>query len=251
MKRFYEQVARFPADRMVYRGPDGGLTRQCRARRNIVNGRCGGSRCNSDTFGCGSHVTVHAVLSAGACGAGQLDCYDRILSPEQPAFGGAALVKARYQGEAWTRATEQEKRRQGNTTGLLVTQVPGERPTVVITTPAIGHVPPRPVLMFSCVDNITRMQVALMHPLDVHDIAVTLNADSRALRSHWFVRENGTLLESSRGLSGIDEIKQLFGAKTLTVDTGTDNAAGKLTFNIDGLARVIAPLRDACHWAGE
>ncbi|HFN4654629.1 TPA: type VI secretion system-associated protein TagO, partial [Escherichia coli] len=26
---------------------------------------------------------------------------------------------------------------------------------------------------------------------------------------------------------------------------------GKLTFNIDGLARVIAPLRDACHWAGE
>lgn len=57
-----------------------------------------------------------------------------------------------------------------------------------------------------------------MHPLDVHDIAVTLNADNRALRSHWFVRENGTLLESSRGLSGIDEIKQLFGAKTLTVD---------------------------------
>ncbi len=50
---------------------------------------------------------------------------------------------------------------------------------MVITTLAIGHVPPRPVLMFSCVDNITRMQVALMHPLDVHDIAVTLNADNR------------------------------------------------------------------------
>lgn len=85
----------------------------------------------------------------------RLDCYDRILAPEQAGFGGAALVKARYQGEAWARATEQEKRRQGNTTELLVTQVPGERPTVVITTPAIGHVPPRPVLMFSCVDNIT------------------------------------------------------------------------------------------------
>lgn len=181
----------------------------------------------------------------------RLDCYDRILVPEQPGFGNAALVKASFVGEAWTRATEQEKRRQGNTTELLVTQVPGERPTVVITTPAIGHVPPRPVLMFSCVDNITRMQVALMHPLDVHDIAVTLNADNRVLRSHWFVRENGTLLESSRGLSGIDEIKQLFGAKTLTVDTDAGNAAGKLTFNIDGLSQVITPLRDACHWAGE
>ena len=231
MKRFYEQVARFPADRMVYRGPDDGLTRHCRARRSIVNGRCGGRRRHHDPAGCDSHVTGHTVLSAGG-------------------FDGA-LVKAGFVGEAWTRATEQEKRREGNTTELLVTQVPGERPTVVITTPAIGHVPPRPVLMFSCVDNITRMQVALMHPLDVHDIAVTLNADNRALRSHWFVRENGTLLESSRGLSGIDEIKQLFGAKTLTVDTGADNAAGKLTFNIDGLARAIAPLRDACHWAGE
>lgn len=181
----------------------------------------------------------------------RLDCYDRLLAPLSPSGFDGALVKAGFVGEAWTRATEQEKRREGNTTELLVTQVPGERPTVVITTPAIGHVPPRPVLMFSCVDNITRMQVALMHPLDVHDIAVTLNADSRALRSHWFVRENGTLLESSRGLSGIDEIKQLFGAKTLTVDTGADNAAGKLTFNIDGLARAIAPLRVACHWAGE
>ena len=152
----------------------------------------------------------------------RLDCYDRLLAPLSPSGFDGALVKAGFVGEAWTRATEQEKRREGNTTELLVTQVPGERPTVVITTPAIGHVPPRPVLMFSCVDNIT-----------------------------WFVRENGTLLESSRGLSGIDEIKQLFGAKTLTVDTGADNAAGKLTFNIDGLARAIAPLRDACHWAGE
>ncbi len=66
-----------------------------------------------------------------------------------------------------------------------------------------------------------------------------------------FVRENGILLESSRGLSGIDEIKQLFGAKTLTVDTGAGNADEKLTFNIDGLAQTIGPLRDACHWAGE
>lgn len=180
----------------------------------------------------------------------RLACYDHILAPEQSGFE-SALVKARYQGEAWTRATAQEKQRTGNTTSLLVTQIPGDRPTVVITTPAIGNIPPRPVLMLSCVDNITRMQVALMHPLEMHDIAVALNADNKTFNSRWFVRENGVLLESSRGLSGIDEITQLLGAKTLTVDTGTDSAAGKLTFNIDGLAQAIRPLRDACHWAGE
>ncbi|EBU4214783.1 type VI secretion system-associated protein TagO [Salmonella enterica subsp. enterica] len=180
----------------------------------------------------------------------RLDCYDHILAPEQPGFDGA-LVKARYEGEAWKRAFAQEKQRPDNSTALMMTQSDGERPTVIITTPAIGNVPPRPVLMFSCVDNITRMQVALTHTMASSDIAVTLTTDTGRFQSHWFIRENGTLLESSRGLSGIDEIKQLFGAKTLTIDTGMNSAAGKLTFNIDGLAKTIAPLRDACHWAGE
>ncbi|EAM8937386.1 type VI secretion system-associated protein TagO [Salmonella enterica] len=181
----------------------------------------------------------------------RLDCYDHILAPEQPEGFAGALAKARYEGEAWKRAFEQEKQRPDNSTALMITQTPGERPTVIITTPAIGNVPPRPVLMFSCVDNITRMQVALIHAMTPNDIDITLTTDTGRFQSHWFIRENGTLLESSRGLSGIDEIKQLFGAKTLTIDTGTGSAAGKLTFNIDGLAKTIAPLRDACHWAGE
>ncbi|MDU2941146.1 MAG: type VI secretion system-associated protein VasI [Enterobacteriaceae bacterium] len=180
----------------------------------------------------------------------RLDCYDRILTPEKPGFE-SALVKARYEGEAWKRAFSQEKQRPGNSTTLMITQSDGERPTVIITTPAIGNVPPRPVLMFSCVDNITRMQVAMTHAMTPNDIAVTLTTDTGRFQSRWFIRENGYLLEASRGLSGIDEIKQLFGAKTLTIDTGTDSAAGKLTFNIDGLAKTIAPLREACHWAGE
>lgn len=200
-----------------------------------------------------AQATVQAMQSCRQKTAAleRLDCYDNLLAPFSPRSFEGALVKARYQGEAWTLATEQEKHRDGNTTTLLVMQTPGEHPTVVITTPAIGSVPPRPVLMFSCMDNITRMQVALMHSLDVHDLAVTLHADGRTFNSRWFVRENGVLLESSRGLSGIDEIKQLFGAKTLSLDTGAGSPAGQLTFDINGLAQAIAPLRDACHWAGE
>lgn len=180
----------------------------------------------------------------------RLVCYDHILAPVQPDFNGA-LVKASYEGEAWKRAFTQEKQRPDNSTTLMMTQSDGGRPTVIITTPAIGNVPPRPVLMFSCVDNITRVQVALTYAITPGDIAVTLTTDKGRFQSHWFIRENGYLLEASRGLSGIDEIKQLLGAKTLTINTGTDGAAGKLTFNIDGLAKTIAPLRDACHWAGE
>lgn len=178
----------------------------------------------------------------------RLACYDHVLTPEEDQGFDSAQVKARYQGESWTRAVEQEKRRTDNSTALLLTQQPGERPTVIITTPAIGSLPPRPVLMFSCVDNITRMQVALTHARPENDMTVSLVTEGGAFRSHWFVRENGMLLESSRGLTGIEEIRRLFGAKTLTIDTGSDK---KLIFNIDGLAQIIAPLRDACHWAGE
>lgn len=58
----------------------------------------------------------------------RLDCYDHLLAPLSPSGFDGALVKAGFVGEAWTRATEQEKRREGNTTELLVTQVPGGAP---------------------------------------------------------------------------------------------------------------------------
>lgn len=39
----------------------------------------------------------------------RLDCYDRLLAPLSPSGFDGALVKAGFVGEAWTRATEQEK----------------------------------------------------------------------------------------------------------------------------------------------
>ena len=51
-------------------------------------------------------------------------------------------------------------------------------------------------------------------------------------------------------LSG--ETQGLISAGCSTLDLSLIHiSAGKLTFNIDGLARAIAPLRVACHWAGE
>ncbi|EBQ9207773.1 type VI secretion system-associated protein TagO [Salmonella enterica subsp. enterica serovar Anecho] len=206
----------------------------------------------SPVFAGDEQVTLEAMSACRKEPAAleRLDCYDRILAPQSDSGFAGALVKARYDGEARKRAFEQEAQRADNSTALLLTRTEGEHPTVVITTPAIGSLPPRPVLMFSCVDNITRMQVALSASRQEHDIPVTLKTESGAFRSRWFVRENGFLLEASRGLSGIDEIKQLFGARTLTLETG-NGGAGQLIFNIDGLAQTLVPLREACHWAGE
>jgi type VI secretion system protein VasI len=185
----------------------------------------------------------------------RLDCYDHLLTPAYPDFS-SALVKAQVQGEAWQRAFAQENLRDDNSSNFLTQQTTGEPPSVVITTPAIGIVPPRPVLMFSCIDNITRMQIALPGPLH-HEPNLSVATEKFHADVHWFLRENDSLLESSRGLPGIDEIKQLFGARTLTValnktDKGVSaksDPATLLTFSIDGLDKTLTPLRVACHWA--
>ncbi|MBF7981643.1 MULTISPECIES: type VI secretion system-associated protein VasI [Rahnella] len=188
----------------------------------------------------------------------RLDCYDRLFTPAYPDFSGA-LVKAQVQGEAWQRAFGQESQRDDHSTHFLITQTEGEHPSVVITTPALGSLPPRPVLMFSCIDNITRMQIALPKPLSSEpDLAIT--TEKSHTNAHWFLRENDSLLDSSHGLPGIDEIKQLFGAKMLTIALSfpaqatsayKNTSSQPLTFDINDLEKTLAPLRVACHWANE
>ncbi|AHG19547.1 type VI secretion protein [Chania multitudinisentens RB-25] len=170
----------------------------------------------------------------------RLDCYDNALS----LLTGETINPANT-GPAWQRAMEQEKGRLDHSTAFLVSEGEGENPMVLLTTPAIGIPPPRPVLMLSCIDNITRLQVALASPQK--ESSVTLTADHDRFDVQWFLRENGYLLESSRGLAGIDEIKRLMSAETLTI-AGTAGGFPRLTFNISQLTQVLKPLRNACHW---
>ncbi|CNH73970.1 type VI secretion system-associated protein VasI [Yersinia pekkanenii] len=170
----------------------------------------------------------------------RLDCYDNALS-SQPE------IKASTQntGPAWQRAMSHEKGRTDHSTTFLVTEGEGINPRVIITTPAIGVPPPRPVLMLSCIDNITRLQIALARPQK--EASVTLTTNNSRFDVHWFLRENGYLLESSRGLAGIDEIKRLMSANTLTIE-GTNSTFPRLTFNLSQLTPALKSLRRACHW---
>ncbi len=82
-------------------------------------------------------------------------------------------------------------------------------------------------------------------PSGFHDIAVTLNADSRALRSHWFCARTAPCWSPA---GGYPVSMKLATVRRKNADGGYRHRQRrrKLTFNIDGLARVIAPLRDAC-----
>lgn len=173
----------------------------------------------------------------------RLACYDSIKIGEI----NDQKVAKNIQGMAWNRANEQEKSRQKNDTKFIVTQVGEANPIVLLTTPALGYPIERPILMLSCIDNITRLQVALTQPIEQSAVNVVLTTERASLSSQWFVRENYFLLEASRGLDGIKEIQQLFYADTLRIQAKHKEFTD-LVFNIKGLENDIKPLRTACHW---
>lgn len=173
----------------------------------------------------------------------RLDCYDHALLPVATITAPEPVTM----GPAWRRAMEQEQMRDSHSTAFLLTETAGDNPTVILTTPAIGHPPPRPVLMLSCLDNITRLQVALVAPRREGENQVLLTTEAIRFDAYWFLRESGYLLESSRGLAGIDEIKRLLGAESLTIGL-QQGSAGNLKFSIAQLDEAIKPLRSACHW---
>lgn len=169
----------------------------------------------------------------------RLDCYDEIMlsTASSDPFNPSQM------GKAWRQAMENELKRKDNSAGFLVSLPENGSFPVIMTIPALGVAPPRPVLMLSCVDNITRLQVAL--PRQQEAGSVMLSTDKTQFTAEWFLRENGYLLESSRGLLGIDEIKRLLNAETLTMKLANNE---RLSFNISGLSQDIKPLRNACRW---
>lgn len=169
----------------------------------------------------------------------RLSCYDKINveNKQTPTFDISAM------GNIWRLAVEHEMKRENFTAGFIVTANNTGIYPVIMTIPAMGYQPPRPILMLSCIDNITRMQIALPKKQTAGNIQ--LITDKTQLNSEWFLREDGYLLEASRGIPGIDEIKQLLSSAKLTIKLANDE---QLIFNISGINEEIKPLRSACHW---
>lgn len=115
----------------------------------------------------------------------RLACYDKIIADSSVETD----LDSSKMGKAWRQAMEHEMHREDNSAGFLVT-VPetGDYP-VIMTIPAIGFAPPRPVMMISCIDNITRLQVAL--PCQQEAGSVMLTTDKTQFTAGWFLRENG------------------------------------------------------------
>ncbi|MDR0218889.1 MAG: type VI secretion system-associated protein TagO [Enterobacteriaceae bacterium] len=170
----------------------------------------------------------------------RLACYDKAFDNLR---ANAVPIVLENMGPMWRQAMEQEMKRTDYSTGFISTQSENGTTRIILTTPAVGVPPPRPVLMLSCIDRITRLQVAMPKPAE--SSAVTITTDKTQFKTEWFLRERGYLWEASRGLPGIDEIKRLMGSDQMTI---TPSQGSPVTFNISQLEQAAKPLREACRW---
>lgn len=177
----------------------------------------------------------------------RLDCYDQAMATRGGANPDFAKMPQKLSSESAQLAINQETQRDKTSTEFIVTKKDGIYPTIVISTIALGVKPPRPILAFSCVDNITRMQLIFSSPLSSKKTDLTLQTEKTTFSSHWFMRDNGYVLETSRGLPGIDEIKRLLNSNELSIKSSNKEVNG-LSFSINALNKAIVPLRTECRW---
>lgn len=173
----------------------------------------------------------------------RLECYDNILRSE---IILSKEIKPSQHSQIWHWIVEQESQRIDSSTDLLINNFDADD-RILLTTPAIGHLPPRPILAFSCVGNITRMQIILFNPMNYNNTELKLISNSSVIDTNWFIRDGGFIFESSRGLLGIEQIKQLLTSNSLTLKSDEPMLNG-LVFNLNKLDVSIKPLRKACHW---
>lgn len=122
------------------------------------------------------------------------------------------------------------------------------RKQVVISAPAIASAEPRPYLVISCVENITRLQLLTAQPIDRGRVTVRMRTERHSTAAlPWQVLENGKVLDAGRGLPAIEQIKTLIGA--LRIQIISDHPAfDGLSFDAQGLDPLIDQARQACRW---
>jgi len=185
----------------------------------------------------------------------RLTCFDTyfntpIYLPENMA---SYTSQADYQPEILKIARRIEKKRPPETASLLVQKTVDHEASgqkrIILSAPAIGSIPPKPLLIISCMNNITRLQIGFEQPLAEHHTAVTLTLDGRSIGGDylWKIIETGKIVDAGRGIPSINILKIISKHQRLLIQSEAQRL-NDLTFDISGLKRVLPEFRKACHW---
>ncbi|GEK74575.1 MULTISPECIES: type VI secretion system-associated protein VasI [Halomonas] len=169
---------------------------------------------------------------------GRLECYDDLFRDRPAAVADAS------RSPLWRAVAAQEAERDADDVGVMTRETAD---TVLMSAPALGTVPPRPLLVISCDDAITRFQLHLHEPLEGSRASLRLEGEGVALDQTWRVLDGGHVISGGRGLPAIGTLKRLLGGEDLRLSSDTAVIDG-LRFDLDGWRTAIAPLRAMCRW---
>lgn len=172
----------------------------------------------------------------------RLDCFDRIFNTSLPDIAALQEVKP----EIWSRGIELEKQRANSESLALISTPNTDNPADIwVTLPAIkvdGEV--APILMLSCVDNISRLDLLLRKGVTQARVNISANTFSPSL---WRTDDSGFVLSSARGLLAIDLMKKISSSPMIELHSDITTING-LKFNTQNLSKIFIPLRKSCHW---
>ena len=178
----------------------------------------------------------------------RLYCFDNafmtpLLPDDSKDYDTKDLAQVRV--AEWVRATTNEVKRTGETHFLLSHEEDNPN-NVWLTATGIGALPPRPILMLSCIDEISRVELVLSEPFDEGSIRVGVNTPAR-LGQLWLSDDAGLIFRTGRGIPAIHVMKQMLSGDGFTLSS--DNAViNDLQFDSKGLKQSIKPLQKACRW---
>ena len=158
-----------------------------------------------------------------------------------------------YQPEILKIARRVENNRPPETAGLLtqrsIDHEASDQERIILSAPAIGAYPPRPLLIISCINDITRFQIGFEQPLTEHSATVTLNLDDMSIGGdyRWRIIEAKKIVDAGRGIPSINILKRVSKYQRLMIQSDVHSLDG-LTFDISGLSQVLPKFRKACHW---
>lgn len=103
---------------------------------------------------------------------------------------------------------------------------------------------PSPVLMMSCINKISRIELALPTALEDARIQVSV---AYGPKQHWRSDDVGVLFSSARGMPAISMMKAMTKNSRLTLRSNSPQIDG-LKFDATQLDQALVPLRQRCGW---
>ncbi|WP_037330719.1 type VI secretion system-associated protein VasI [Salinivibrio socompensis] len=102
----------------------------------------------------------------------------------------------------------------------------------------------QPLLMLSCIDNLSRVELMLPESIDDGRVKLTF---PNTQTQYWRNDDSGVVLSSSRGLPAIRLMKALAQDERLTIRSNSQYVDG-LTFDTQPLSNALGALRSRCGW---